>query len=71
MKKIITKRNVTNMAFDKNKYDINYKKDHFDRLYFVLPKGEKERIKECAEKVGLTTSEFVRQAIYDKMDNAE
>ena len=56
------------MAYDKNKYNQQYKKDHFDRINFVLPKGEKDKIKEAAEKCGISAGEFIRQAVNEKIE---
>ena len=38
-----------------------------DRINFLMPKGTKQRIKEAAGKLGITASEFVRQAIEEKL----
>ena len=56
--------------FDKakrNAYDIQYKKDNFDRIAFVVPKGTKDKIKERAAKEGLSMSEWLKQLIDNAM----
>lgn len=55
----------------KNQYDMQYKKDNFDRISFVMPKGEKEKIKSTAEKCGMSAGEFIRQAIKEKIAKSE
>ena len=49
--------------FNETKYNNDYKRDHYDRLNFLMPKGTKERIKAAADKNGVASSEYVRQAI--------
>ncbi len=55
-------------VFDKNKYDNNYKKQMYDRLNFLMPKGTKEKIQAAAESKGIASSEWVRQAIFEKLE---
>lgn len=40
----------------------------YDRINFVMPKGRKEEIKKCAERAGISASEWINQAICEKMD---
>lgn len=54
--------------FDKKKYDNEYIKKNKDRLNFVMPKGRKEQIKRCAELSGISASEWINQAITEKME---
>lgn len=49
--------------FDKNKYDQQYKRDHFDHINIFLPKGTKDKIKNRAKEQGLTLSEYIRGLI--------
>lgn len=51
----------------KANYDNEYIKNNFDRLSFVMPKGTKEEIKAYARSMGISSSEWVRQAILEKM----
>lgn len=53
------------MAFDKNEYDKQYKKDNFDFIGFYAPKGTKEQIVKKAQEKGLSISEYLK-ALIDK-----
>lgn len=59
------------MAYDKNAYNNQYKKENFDRIGFYIPKGYKEVIKEYAEEHGTTITELCKQALYDKVGEPE
>ena len=39
-----------------------------DRINFVMPPGTKEKIKEAAENSGISSAEFIRQAITEKLN---
>lgn len=55
--------------FDQNKYDYAYKKSHYDRINFLMPKGTKERIQTKAQEMDLSVSDFIRQAIEEKLQS--
>lgn len=42
-------------------------KENADRINFMMPKGTKERIKDAAEMVGLSMSEWINRAIEEKL----
>lgn len=46
-----------------NKYQADYVKEHYDRVEFRLPKGDKQVIKDAAAKEGLPVSEWIRKLI--------
>ena len=48
---------------NKHKYNLSYKKEHFDNIAFYAPKGTKEKINECAKAKGVTLSEYMRQIV--------
>lgn len=48
----------------------NWQKENKDRINFVMEKGTKERIRAAAEKAGQTSSEFIREAIEEKLQKA-
>ena len=54
--------------FNKMKYDNEYIQKNKDRINFVMPKGRKEEIKKCAERAGISASEWINQAICEKME---
>lgn len=39
----------------------------YDRINFVMPKGRKARIQECADKAGISASAWINCAIVEKM----
>ena len=53
--------------FNKQVYDNQYIKNHKDRINFLMDKGTKDRIKLAADKLGQTSSEFIREAIEEKL----
>ncbi len=58
------------MAVDtekRNKRQYEWQKENTDRINFTMPKGTKDQIKEAAEKLGIKPSEFIRQAISEKL----
>lgn len=42
-------------------------KENKDRINFLMDKGTKDRIKLAADKLGQTSSEFIREAIEEKL----
>ena len=53
--------------FDKKKYDNEYIKKNKDRINFVMPKGRKAEIIQHAQSAGMTASEWINEAIKEKM----
>lgn len=51
------------MAYDKNEYNKQYKKDNFDNMGFYAPKGTKEKVSKIALAQGKTYSEYMRDLI--------
>ena len=45
-----------------------YRKDKVDQISILVPKGEKEKIKQAAAAAGLSVSQFILQAVREKMD---
>ena len=48
-------------------YKNQFTKDHYDRLNLVLPKGQKELLKEQCDKMELSVNEYIRLLIQDDM----
>lgn len=57
----------TKKKFNKQDYDNQYIKNNKDRINFLMDKGTKDRIKLAADKTGQTSSEFIREAIEEKL----
>lgn len=59
------------MAVDnqtRNKRINDWKRDNTDRLNFSMKKGKRAEIQAAADFLGVTASEFVRQAIDEKIE---
>lgn len=57
--------------FNKQDYDNRYIKEHKDRINFLMEKGTKDRIKLASEKAGQKPSEFIREAIEERLQKFE
>lgn len=44
-----------------------YQSEKVDRIVFYVPKGEKDNIKEAARAAGMTTNQFIVDAINNKI----
>ena len=53
------------MAFDKAKYDIDYKKEHKKQFKVELNKEEAEELEKLLKAHGLSKVQFVRNAMED------
>ncbi len=56
-----------NPEFNQIKYQNNFNKENYDRIEFITPKGKKAVIKDAAKAAGQSTSEYINQAIDDRM----
>lgn len=59
------------MAFDKNKYDNDYKRENYWRLMCLIPRKEEQRIKAQADKLGLSCSAFASKIILKEVERLE
>lgn len=59
------------MAFDVNKYNIQYMKDNYDRIAVFVPKGEKEKIQAYADSLGVSMNQLFVEAIRSCLGNEE
>ncbi|MBR4358899.1 MAG: hypothetical protein IKQ00_13355 [Butyrivibrio sp.] len=62
------------MAIDvekRNKRQNAWIKENTDRINFMMPKGTKMLIRTAAENLGITSSEYIRIAIDEKLDNVK
>lgn len=50
-------------SFDKIAYNNNFNAEKYDRVSLMIPKGEKEAIKEHAAKAGESLNGFINRAI--------
>lgn len=49
--------------FNQNKYISQYKKDHYDKIVFHIPKGKKEILKETADRAGKSMARLIIDSI--------
>lgn len=54
--------------FNQIRYQNEFNKANYDRIEFIVPKGKKEVIKEAAKAAGQNTSEYINQAINERME---
>ena len=47
---------------------LRYKQGKIDQLNIIAPKGEKARIKQAAADAGQSLSQYVLQAVYERME---
>nr|DAE93159.1 MAG TPA: Alginate and motility regulator [Caudoviricetes sp.] len=52
----------------KKKANSKYLKNTVETIAFRVPKGEKEKIKDIAEKAGLSLNSFINNAVKEKID---
>lgn len=55
--------------FDQIKYQNDFNKQNYDRISVLVPKGEKETIRQKAQAEGLSVNRFIYNAIRDKLDD--
>lgn len=53
--------------FDKIAYNNDFIKRKYDRLYILVEKGEKDRLKAHAESHGESLNEFIKRAISEQI----
>ncbi len=54
------------MAFDQNRYISDFKKENYDQMAFLVPKGKRKVIKDFANKQGLSISQLVIRALEEQ-----
>ena len=54
-------------GFNQIKYQNEFKKKNYDRFELVMPKGQKEVIRQRAQASGKSISEYINTAVAEKM----
>ena len=54
--------------FDKKKYDREYQRKHYKKMAVVCTIEEGERIEKAAKAAGLSKSEYMKRAIFEKIE---
>ena len=71
---MITERGIKmedKKVYEKVSYNREYNEKNYDRIGVMVPKGERERIREEANKVGMSVNAFIVNAIRDKIEKGE
>lgn len=50
------------------KYQNTYNRDNYDRVVALLPKGQRERLKQLAAESGVSLGQWIRDAIEEKLN---
>lgn len=50
-------------GFNQTKYISEYKKAHYDKIVFHIPKGKKEVLKEAADRAGKSVTRLIIDSI--------
>ena len=54
--------------FNKVEYNNQFNAMKYDRINFLVPKGEKEIIKAAADHAGKSVNAYILEAVHEKMD---
>lgn len=57
--------------FNQIEYQNNYKRKKYDKIEVLVPKGEKEEIKQAAKAAGLSLSAYIYNATKKEMKNGD
>ena len=55
----------------RRKASSKYLKDTVETIAFRVPKGEKEKLKDVAERVGLSLNAFISEAVKEKIEKED
>ena len=50
---------MNTIKFNQNTYINAYSKEHYDRVTILLPKGDKEKLKEVAKSNNMTVTQYL------------
>ncbi len=56
---------------NRTEYKNQHAKEHYDRINFKIPKGEKERIKAAASGMGMSVNEYLFALVCDDLASGE
>jgi uncharacterized protein (DUF1778 family) len=62
---------MTGYSEAQRRASLKYKRNKVDNIQIVTPKGEREKIKEAAAAAGQSVSQYVLQAIYERMEREQ
>ena len=50
---------------DRTAYKNQHCREHYDRIYLTIPKGEKERVRAAASALGMSVNEYLYALVCD------
>lgn len=53
--------------FNQIAYQNNYKREKYDKIEVIVPKGEKDSIKQAAKAAGVSVSAYIYKAVQEQM----
>lgn len=56
---------------DRTEYKNQFYKEHYDRINLAVPKGEKERLKQGATRIGMSLNEYLYAIACDDLSSGE
>ena len=54
------------MAFDQNKYQAEWAKENYDKIYLKVPKGKRDELRALAKDNGMSMNRLFIEAVEDK-----
>jgi len=64
-------RSMTGYSEAQRRASLKYKRTKVDNIQIVTPKGEREKIKAAAAAAGQSLSQYVLQAVHERMEREE
>lgn len=55
------------ILLNRTEYKNHHAKEHYDRFNLVLPKGQKQQLKEQCDMMGMSVNEYIRLLIQEDM----
>jgi len=65
------KKRKEGLKMNRTEYKNQHRKEHYDRIEFTLPKGEKGRIKAIAAALGMSVNEYLYALVCDDLAAGE
>ena len=62
---------MTGYSEAQHRASLKYKRTKVDNIQIVAPKGERDKIKEAASNAGQSLSQYVLQAVHERMDREQ
>jgi predicted HicB family RNase H-like nuclease len=59
---------IKNDEFNQFKYQNEFNKANYDRIEIITPKGRKAVVKNAAKEAGQSVSEYINQAIEERIN---